>query len=249
MTANEMRNLLKELYDGASSSEMGYDDVEVSRFLNMATRLEIEKRTFSNKNPLREGFEVGSRRDTELTNLKKDVMIYIRHDGTFTEEYETTTTVGTVVTDRFDNGIVVTLPSDYMYILREFVDIKIGDNIRKVRVESINEDNIAEDLENTFKKPNHRRVLRTLLSELDESTRKRVKLFLPDTAEFYKYRLVYIKKPNTIIVDILQPDNQVNCELDDTMHYPIVQTAVQLMLGGIGSQKYQIAVNENKNNF
>ena len=41
MTANDMRNLFKELYDGASAQEMGYDDVEVSRFLNLAQKLII----------------------------------------------------------------------------------------------------------------------------------------------------------------------------------------------------------------
>jgi len=248
MTANEMRNLAKELYDGASSVEMGYDDREVSRFLNVAVKLELDKRIFANRNQVQEGVEIGSKRGLELTELKKKVSVYKLPDGSYQQELETITNVGFIGKDSFDNGCIVNLPSDFMYHLRDNADIKYKNKIYRVKIESVNEDNLEEELTNTYKRPTKYKALRTSMAKGILPDSYRLKLYIVDGAELYKYNLVYIRKPIDIVVDILTPINQVNCDIDEALHIAIVKTAVQIMLGSIGSNKYQIAVNENMNN-
>jgi len=252
MTANEMRNLAKELYDGSSPMEMGYDDKEVSRFLNVAKTLEVDKRLFGD-NQAGTGLEVGSKRDTELSELKTIFSVHRNYDETYTRRIDNDVDVTPyeVVADMVDNAFTIELPEDFMYYTRDFADIKIGDIVNKVVIESVNEDNISEELTNVFMKPSRGKILRTSIgvNRKNDSVLRRVKLFIPIDSILYKYVLVYIRKPVEIVVNILVPDDAIDSDLDETMHIPIVKTAVQLMLGSIGSQKYQVAVNENSNNF
>ena len=124
--------------------------------------------------------------------------------------------------------------------------------IRNIKVKNINEDNINNILTSPFNKPNNRVVYRT--SEMkyyyrEEPHRKLSRIYMKEGYIFNRWNLTYIKRPVPIVVDILIPTNQVNCELDPMFHNDVVFKAVQLALGSIGSQKFQIADYEQKTNI
>ena len=125
MTANEQRNLFKELYDGASAQEMGFDDIEVSRFFNLAQDLVLNELFFSNRNTLKEGFELSSKRDIQLNNLKRSITLW---KNVTTNLWEYTTYDNIVLESNvsliFDynyiqsyNSVIIESISDMLYIL------------------------------------------------------------------------------------------------------------------------------------
>ncbi len=256
MTANEMRNLFKELYDGASAQDMGYDDIEVSRFLNLAQSLIINEKTFSNRNKIREGFEIGSKRDAELSNLKRDITLWYdipTSEWVYREEggtLDSDTYVDTDIISLNENSIAFEKLPDMLYILRDTCDIEYnGTMYRNINVKNANEDELNNILNSPFRKPDTSVIYRTTYVLSDNTDIIGVKLFIPEDSVFKRWNCTYIKRPVTIIVDILEPSNQVNCELDEIVHNDIVFKAVELALGSIGSQKFQVGTYNTKTNI
>lgn len=255
MTANEMRLLFKDLYDGASDIEMGFDDSEVSRFLTIGQNLELESRYFANRNQFAEGYEKGSKRDNEFTELKKHVYIYndTKHNRSVIVEQS-----GSVVyanlweAGYFPHTHIIELPDDFMYHSMDAVDIFYNGNKRyNIRVKSVNEDNVAEIYDNVFVKPDKRTVYRMSFNRrnhgrelIDNRTSRRCMILTDENTILRRYYLSYIRQPNDIVVDILEPSNQRHCELNESFHLSIVRRAVQSALGSIGSEKYQVSLNE-----
>lgn len=253
MTANEMRNLFKELYDGASAQEMGFNDTEVSRFLNLSVSVILNEKIFSNRNMFKEGFEIGSKRDIELNNLKRNITLWF--DVT-TNRWILKDSQGiiepdvNVITDSImiDDSILFEIPNTILYILRDVCDIKLDDQMyRNIPIKNLNEDNVNDVLNNPFKKPSIDVIYRTIQKE-GIDLNKSIKLYIPEGSEFYRWNCSYIKRPKDIVVNILNPRAQVNCELDETIHNDIVFKAVELAIGSIGSRKIQTTMyNSNKN--
>jgi len=257
MTVNEMRNLFKQLYDGASAQEMGYDDIEVSRFLNLSQSLILNEKIFANRNRLGEGFEIGSKREVELNNLKRSITLWY---DTVNDEWSFknyTATLADIITVTYDtvmnyNAVMFQIPIEVLYIVNDSVDLQYGDTlVRNIGVKNINEDNLASIYSNPvnpFTVPDNTVAYRTIekLSMIDDA--KIIKLFIDKNSEFKRWNVTYIKRPRKMVVDILNTLNTVDCELDETIHYDIVFKAVQLALGAIGSEKFQIAsLNNNLN--
>lgn len=256
MTANQMRLYFKDLYDGASDVEMGFDDSEVSRFLTMAQDLELERRFFPNRNAFAEGYEVGAKRDNEFSELKTHVYIYndsVNHiskivlaNGSVVNEVEWEEGI-------FPNSIIITLPSDFMYFSADLMDI-YHNNVRHnaVQVKAVNENELAELRINTFIKPDKRTLYRYTYPRSSfgnnplgrARTSRRCMILTDEFTTLRRYYLSYIRQPQDIVVDILQPLNQRNCELNEEFHLAIVRRAVELALGSIGSEKYQISLTE-----
>lgn len=236
MTANDQRELFKLLYNGASNVEMGYNNNEVSSFLNQATLYYIKERTFPIKRGT--GYEVTSKRDAELVELKRYVEI---------------TTFSTA--SQFNNAISVTLPDDYLYNSRETVDIlNNGSTYNRVSVIPKDEDEASEDISNPFREPYHRKVWRITQERVDQGitgtpSARRAILVTDSNTTVIQYNLNYIKYPELIVVDTRTPANMRNCELDASTHEEITKIAVRIALGAIGSQKYQIGINEESKDF
>lgn len=263
MTANEMRNLFKELYDGASAQEMGFDDTEVSRFFNLSQNAILNEKIFSNRNVLREGFEIGSKREIELNNLKRTLTLWydvttsewvIRNQNEILDATVTITTDGVMLNDSTvtintimnDNSISFELPNTVLYILRDTCDVKYNDIVyRDIEIKNLNEDETNTVLKSPFRKPDLSVIYRTL-HMFDTDSEKQVKLYLDNSFDFKRWNCTYIKRPVEIVVDILIPSNQVDCELDDIIHNDIVFKAVEFALGSIGSQKTQLSMYNSK---
>ena len=267
MTANEMRNLFKELYDGASAQEMGFDDIEVNRFLNLSQQIIFNDKYFSLRNPQLEGFEIGSKRDVELSNLKTsgtlwkdnttDEWLFRTLNSTYANgKFEETTTPMNLTYETIIDfpAVLFTIPENMLFITKDNVDIKLDNNVyRNVKIKNINEANTNDILSNPFMKPDISVIYRSYQTIHDESSNlintKLIKLYLPENSEFYRWNVNYVRRPINIVVNILDPVNQINCELDDLIHNDIVFKAVELALGSIGSQKIQIANYNNKTNI
>jgi len=260
MTANEMRNLFKELYDGASAQEMGFDDIEVSRFLNLAKDIILSQKIFTFRNAQMEGFENSSKRDVELSNLKMTATVWedtvsgdwlFRYYGTdFTEQSVAITMHNDNMTN--SNVVIFTIPDYVLYIVKDSSDIKQnGIMYRDVPVKNINEDNVNDKLKDPFSKPDVTTLYRmfSTIHDDDGTITRLVKIFLPENSILYRYNITFLRQSRDIIVDILEPNNQVNCDLHDVIHNDIVIKAVELAIGSIGSQKIQIASNNTQKNI
>jgi len=255
MVANSMRNLFKELYDGASAQEMGFDDIEVMRFLNLSQDLIIKENFYPLRNRFKEGFETSSKRDMELNNLKRSATTWfnkltnywetINYNGVL--ESNTEIISNDLITN--NNSVMIELLEEVLLLLgSDTVDIKLKtelqdkNTIRNIHVKNINEDNLDNILKNPFEKPDITVIYRSLEKRTEDDDHKFVKFYLPEGYEFMRWNFSYLKRPREIVVDILDPSQQINCELDEIIHNDIVFKAVELALGSIGSQKTQIAI-------
>lgn len=262
MTANEMRETFKLLYNGATAVEMEYDDREVGMFLTLAQLDEVHIRMYPNRNPLGEGLEQSSKRDAELNELKQYVYILPNQtnkskvyylDGSLKEQLDDWST------GKYNNSKLITLPSDYLYNVQERVDITYNGTVTytDVALQPINEDYIMEAIENPFHKPEvDRRIYRVIeprkISARTDTTQstltpRRLTIIYGTNVTLDKYKVTYIRRPLDIVVDTITPTNQRHCELDASIHQAIVERAVSRALGAIGSQKYQVGINERDN--
>lgn len=264
MTANEMARHVKILYDGASDIEMEYDDAEMSRLLSMSQYNLGQRHFFTNRNVHVEGYEIGSKRDSEFSELKTHVYIYndtINRPGSVIVKQD-----GSVVDAQrwgigiFPNSRIIELPADFMFYSVDMVDIDWkGVRITNVQIKSTNEDKMMELRINSFIKPDKRTIYRYTFPRSNDgmiddingnSTRtpRRCMLLTDEFTEIKRYYLSYIRQPNDIVVDIINPENQRHCELNEEIQLDIIRGAVQLALGSIASEKYQVALTENSLN-
>jgi len=256
MLSNQMRLYFKDRFDGASDQEMGFDDVEVSRFLTMGQHQEVQSRLFANRNPYLEGYEVGSKRDNEFSELKTHV--YIWHD-IVNHQYVIVNQDGSdvvIVKDWeegiFPNSFIIELPIDFMYFSSDLMDIDYKGVRRKaVSIKSANEDQLAELRMNSFIKPDKRTLYRYTFprendgrDEYTDLTARRCMILTDEDTVLRRYYLSYIRQPKPIVVDILTPTNQRHCELNEEIQMSIIDAAVRIALGSIASEKYQISLTE-----
>lgn len=229
MTANEMRGLFQLLYNGATYSEMGFDDVEVGRLLTTAQNRIYQEKLFGNRNEYREGLDESSKRDVELYALKDYHEI-----SSFTSS------------SKFPNAIQANLPENFYISLTERVDITWnGTTYINVGIKVVDEDCVNETLTSPFNKPDRHLILRATGRGVDSTPK--VLYLIPDSyTTITKYKTSYIRKPSDIVVNLITSTSAVDCELDSAIHEEIVRRAVEIALGSVGSQKYQIGMNEAK---
>mgnify|MGYP003526461646 CR=1 FL=1 len=124
---------------------------------------------------------------------------------------------------------LVSLPKDLQYIVLERVKLK--NCIETTRIEIVDLDNLENALNNSFKRPNKRKVVRVEYNETDGE--------IFSTEEIKSYSIRYIKKPSPIIVSDFALDQDLigdetlaglniitNTELPEFVHDDIIQKAV-----------------------
>jgi len=230
MTSNEMYLYWCNLYDAASMVEMAYDTEEISRFLTMGQNDIYEEQYTEYLTPIRRGYEVTSKRDNVFRNLKEYVEI---------TEF--------VSYDKIPNAYLVQLPDNYRYnSLEQFEMIYNSSSLKNIEVLPMNEDNIVENYDNPFNKPWRNKIWR--VTERDSNV-KRHCLILPNGATPTKYKLSYLRVPKDIVINLFEPDKQVNSEMSEDIHKEIVRKAVYIAQLGAGSQKFQATKAETKEHF
>lgn len=252
MTANGMYQDFSLLLNASTETNLGYDDKhEVSRLFNIV-QLDIVKSLADGKrNILKEGIDIGKVRDDEFNNLK----VY------------TTPTISIDSSGRFPNNKVYTATLSntedlmYLYNLAESVEITYSRDgtdtqYKGVNVKPVNEDELNLILNNPFRQPDNRHILRlsynrsdTGYEDITDATGRIIYLIGDNNTTIDKYHLSYIRKPRDIVVDIVTPANQRNCELGETIQKEIVRLAVKSALQGAISYNYEIAQNEVQTNL
>lgn len=216
MTPTEFKNEFDLLYNNIMSDMApGLDDYEISLFLTQAQE-ELVQQLYSGSGSFA-GFEANERVRRNLANLLH------------------TNTITVTTPNKYGNYFVysIDIANNILHIISERVEIgslsccNPEDNKKWVNVAPVKYDEINKVLENPFRRPNNRQVLR-----MDEGT-NRVKII--SKASVYKYEYDWLQKPSPIIVSDLPAGFSINgvstaqtSTLDESLHRPIIKYAVQL---------------------
>ncbi len=229
LTAADMKTEFLIGYDRISNSAApGYDNTEISLFLNKAQERIIKTR-YRQLNKYREAFEQTEKRRKDFSELIRDAV-----DGTGTLN----TAVSSNQNGTLPNGTFFDLPADFMYSITERIESDIVCNsVNKViDVSPITHDEYNANKDNPFKKPYNEAAWRIDFSQnvVGAGQRKRHEIVTDGTYTAVKYFLRYLKRP--VEIDI---DTAVNCELDETVHREIVDVAVEIALETIMDPRFQ----------
>lgn len=247
MTANQMADELELKLDRSDSfGSPGYEDFELSSVLSEAQTLYVKKYFDELNNRKGKGFEEIEIRNQGLAALIKDAA---------------SCPVSASQVGIIENGDVVgkffDLPLDHMYTIYEQCTIDKLDcttNPSTFTIAYITVVSHSEILRfgwNKYKKPfaksfGSARVWRGEYSRATSgilpsapATAKRHELFTDKTFNITNYHIRYVKNPELIVVDRNTPNNQRNCELDDSTHRVIVDIATDLMMNRVKEQKMQ----------
>jgi hypothetical protein len=241
MTANTMADELEKLLDRSDSfGSPGYEDFEISSVLTEAQENYIKTFLSSLNNRKRQGFQ-----ETEIRNQGLSALI----------KAGITIPVSSNQSGVLANGKFFDLPTDFMYtIYEEAVLDQVVCNtedpiVAEVRVVGYNE--INRLIRNKYKKPYFKDygeavVWRTEFSRevtgilpSAPATNKRHQLLTDGSFEIDQYTIMYLKNPSQIVVDRDTTTNQRNCELDESTHWIIVESAKSLMMERVKEQKIQ----------
>ena len=263
MYANEMKFAFMLKFDAMFEfSAPAYDDRQISWLLTAAqNRVFIDKYyTPSNKHAL--GFEANEKRRRDLEQLIKQARWT---DGT---PSPIVSPVGSLEKptsqpeEGHPNGVFFNLPENFLYAIEETAKLKrTSDDIitKEIPVKPVTHDLYIANINNPFKKPYHNLVWRMDYSreqqaigdiekenpeEIVDYSRKRTELIIPEGYSIHQYRIRYLKMPPDIVVDEFDPNNQVHCVLDETLHDTIIDEAVKMAKASVRPNEYQIADKE-----
>lgn len=225
MTNSEFKNEFLITYDMASKGAPSLNNYEISLFLTQAIRDIIDE--------LYPGFEYSEYNKRALNPLVVEDVL---------------TTV--ITQDYFPNFIAtnVVLPNNLYYILQENV-ILVNQEVDIVEVISEDLDYINKTLQNPFKRPNKRKILRTQIGKS--------KIRLYSTENIHRFKVKYLKKYSPIILSDFTSDTDLigsetidgsnqpsQTDLPVFIHDKIVKRAVQLAVRSLreNNLKTQIEV-------
>lgn len=250
MTANEMKFDFQLKYDSLFElSSPAYDDKQISYLLTDSQYRVFIKRYNPLGNKYQKGFEVDEQRRRDLEQLIKPAL----YDSTDTvsEDIEEIT-LSESQAGVHPNGIFLDLPTDFLYAIEETVQLT-GES-KEITVKPVKHDEYLANINNPYKQPYEDLVWRMDISRLthavgvSSSTSKRTELILPSTYTLDTYRVRYLSTPPSIVVDEIDPTNQVHCILNETLHREIVDEAVIIAQAATMKEGYQIGVLEQERN-
>lgn len=225
MTNQEFSNEFDVLYNNIMSNQApGLDEYEKSVFLTKAQD-EIVKNYFNPKgNKYQEGFDGNEKRQIDFSMIMRSNQISTGFtDGVFDSR-----------------GKVVTISSDVMMILNEYVTVtrakSNGDpnsapETVRLTIVPINYTEYSRLMSKPFKRPLKWQAWRLLINDANT---KKVEIIVGPKDTITAYHIRYIKRPQAIILSDLEGvtlDNKTTaqeCELDPILHPEILQRAVEL---------------------
>jgi hypothetical protein len=234
MDSNEMAREFEILYDKISSAgSPGYTDYEVSVLLTKAQQTYLQEIFDPYKS-----FEETEKRRKDFGLIK----------------YPFTGTLSATQTGVHTNGFLYELPTDTLYVAQEEVVIAAagtcyhGDT---VKVKPVTEDEYNLNRKNPYRKPHPAHLVWRMDFNNPGATQvPRHELITDGSFTITSYRGRYLKYP----VDIVPYNNdgtttaQVNCELPEIAHRPIIDIAVRMAVAITNQPEYQIKLNEQKVN-
>jgi hypothetical protein len=208
-TAQEWIQEFDLLYNSINSNiAPALDDYEKSVFLTMAQE-ELVKTLYSGGASKLDGFESSEQ-------LRRALAILIK---------ESTVSVYTTNSTNL-GGVLYKLPDDVLYIIYEYIHYDPKDQKQDKIIVPTTHDDYYKTYNNPFKRPSSNRALRL---DYNDNT---VEIIGGDINGAYIIR--YLRKPQPIILtDLTGSNDYINgkqsvslCELDDSLHRTILQTAV-----------------------
>ena len=211
-----------ELESGMIDKTLKPLSVDIFYWINRAIE-KFTKTRYDGYNPKREGFEQTQKRIDDLRTLVKEVTI--------------STTTGSTK----PNGVIATLPNDYMFMVGEEVDVTYTDNhsvviTQRDAVTETNVNSYAREIKNTLGEYN-----------LHYGLARPLRLFYGNTIELITdgnytvptYYLRYIKVPAVVALP------STNCDLPTQCHSEIVKMAVGMYVESIKDDgRYKTIENE-----
>jgi len=231
MTANEMRNTFDIKYDSVTSlGAPGYEDDEISIILTDA-QIKVVKRKYNARgNKYFKGFEGSEKRRKDLSELMRTANL-------------TNADLSASQADVHRNGFFYDLPSDLLYAVSEVATTNIEDCelttpdvpvYTQIEVQPVTHDEYNININNPHKKPYNKLVWRLdYNSDIHE-------LITNGLYTVDNYFIRYIKRPLDIVVDLTTPGNQVDSELDESIHGEIVDEAIRIAVSVTKPAEYQI---------
>lgn len=236
MTTEEFSNEFDTLLDsyskmyGKSPITIELDEYEKSVFLTKAQE-DIIIELYSGKNPLNESFE-----NTE--ELRQYLRILITEGRVGKHLLAELSEDDFKLCDSNYISYAGTFEPDILFIIWETAYLnkdKIPCNKDVVKVIPVTHDDLHNILSNPFKGPNDKRVIRVDAGRLEASTMSQFNLISKYPIEKYNYK--FVKKPTPIILTDLPSHLSINgkntkmeCELDSSIHRPILDRAVKLAM-------------------
>ena len=241
MTNLEFSNEFDVLYNSITSNQApGLDEYEKSVFLTKAQD-EIIKAYFNPRtNKTQEGFDGNEKRQIDFSMIMRSNI------------YEPSKGVSDVFTTSFfdlrDNTKAVTLNSDILMFVNEYVEVTRNGKKVRLTVVPINYMEYSRLMSKPFKRPTKNQAWRLL----DNSNgAKKAELIVGPIDTITKYVTRYVKRPRAIILDVLSDGTSldgyvgadgegnptanvseavqgITCELDPILHPEILQRAVEL---------------------
>lgn len=224
MTTQEFSSEFDILYNNImSNAAPGLDEYEKSVFLTKAQE-EILKNYFNPKgNKYQEGFDDNEKRQIDFSSLVTAITIPSYSDSQYIK-----------IDDR---SLLFLMPNDMLFALNEVCEITENNINRLVNVVPISFIEYSRLISKPYKRPLKNQCWR-LISSSSEKTRV-FELILPfGSIVPGSYRIRYVSRPAPIILVDLSteyPGLSINgitsvteCELDPSIHYEILQRAVEL---------------------
>ena len=241
MTNLEFSNEFDVLYNSITSNQApGLDEYEKSVFLTKAQD-EIIKAYFNPRtNKTQEGFDGNEKRQIDFSMIMRSNI------------YEPSKGASDVFTTSFfdlrDNTKAVTLNSDILMFVNEYVEVTRNGKKVRLTVVPINYMEYSRLMSKPFKRPTKNQAWRLL----DNSNgAKKAELIVGPIDTITKYVTRYVKRPRAIILDVLSDGTSldgyvgadgegnptanvseavqgITCELDPILHPEILQRAVEL---------------------
>lgn len=260
MTSREMAYRFLIIYDKITSYDApGYEDPEVSRLLSIAQENIIKRFYNPLGNKYKKGFENSEKRRTDLDELIRAYSIStpstnqtgVHDNGVYYDlpsdflwaiEERVETNIDLDTCDTID-PINITSPLIIGNQTEQLNDPTRGStyNWKVIPVIPRTHDQYNIDADNPFRRPDDGQAWRmNFHRETVYTNPKRHELITDGTYSILRYILRYIKRPVDIVVDNVNVANNVDCELDESMHMEIVYEAVTLATGITNPESYQI---------
>jgi hypothetical protein len=230
MTANEMADKIELRVNKVDSlAGFGYEDIELSSFLNTAQIYYLNEFIDRNNNRQQKGLEETEARSWGLAPLITPITLAQSGNQT----------------GSFTNGIYYTLPTDFYAFLTE-TPISNKKDCKDVAfiepdVEVVSHDEYQRLIRNYYKKPYIGNTQGVVWRMADSG--QRVQLITDGTFTITSYKAKYLKSIPSIVVDRAVPANQVNCILGtnttglNPVHETIVEIAINLIDRSVGEQR------------
>ena len=254
-TAQEWNNAFDLHYNNADKSAPELNTYEKSLFLTKAQD-ELVLSYYNGKNQFQEGFENTEEIRRSLDKLVKRATLY-PYTGTDIQKLNNKNTIIKML-DKPDGE------NTLWFIVQEKITFSSGDicidSQEDVKVIPILHDEYNMTMNNPFKRPNQRKVLRLDFSGNNTSGY----IELASKYPISDYKLVYVKSPKPIILDDISNsnpeysglnltikglDNITLCELRENIHDLILNRAVELAIRDYRESTLGNQIETNQRNF